>query len=92
MSVGLALVGRPQLAILDELTTGLDPHARRETWALIEGLRERGLTVVLVTHFMDEVERLCDRVAVIHAGPREGARHARRAQRRAPASRTPSWS
>ncbi len=68
LSVGLALVGRPQLAILDELTTGLDPHARRETWALIAGLREPGLTVLLVTHFMDEVERLCDRVAVIHAG------------------------
>jgi ABC-2 type transport system ATP-binding protein len=68
LSVGLALVGRPQLAILDELTTGLDPHARRETWSLIEGLREQGMTVLLVTHFMDEVERLCDRVAVIHQG------------------------
>jgi ABC-2 type transport system ATP-binding protein len=68
LSVGLALVGRPRVALLDELTTGLDPHARRETWALIAGLRERGLTVVLVTHFMDEVERLCDRVALIHGG------------------------
>ena len=68
LSVGLALVGRPEVAILDELTTGLDPHARRETWSLIEGLREQGLTVLLVTHFMDEVERLCDRVAVIHEG------------------------
>lgn len=68
LSVGLALVGRPQLAILDELTTGLDPHARRETWALIADLKQRGLTVLLVTHFMDEVERLCDRVALIHAG------------------------
>ena len=68
LSVGLALVGRPEVAILDELTTGLDPHARRETWSLIEGLREQGLTVLLVTHFMDEVERLCDRVAVIHQG------------------------
>jgi ABC-2 type transport system ATP-binding protein len=68
VSVGLALVGRPEVAVLDELTTGLDPHARRETWTLIEDLRERGLTVVLVTHFMDEVERLCDRVAVIHKG------------------------
>jgi ABC-2 type transport system ATP-binding protein len=68
LSVGLALVGRPEVAILDELTTGLDPHARRETWSLIEDLKDRGLTVLLVTHFMDEVERLCDRVAVIHKG------------------------
>ena len=68
LSVALALVGRPEIAVLDELTTGLDPHARRETWMLIEGLRERGLTVVLVSHFIDEVERLCDRVAVIHEG------------------------
>jgi ABC-2 type transport system ATP-binding protein len=68
LSVGLALVGRPQVAILDELTTGLDPHARRETWSLIGGLRDQGLTVLLVTHFMDEVERLCDRVALIHRG------------------------
>jgi len=66
VSVGLALVGRPEVAILDELTTGLDPHARRELWALIAGLE--GLTVVLVSHFMDEVERLCDRVAVMHQG------------------------
>jgi len=68
VSVGLALIGRPRIAVLDELTTGLDPHARRDVWALIERLKEDGLTVVLVTHFMDEVERLCDRVAVIHAG------------------------
>jgi len=68
VSVGLALVGRPQIAVLDELTTGLDPHARRDVWALIERLKDEGLTVVLVSHFMDEVERLCDRVAVIHRG------------------------
>jgi ABC-2 type transport system ATP-binding protein len=68
VSVGLALIGKPQVAVLDELTTGLDPHARREAWALIERLRDEGLTVVLVSHFMDEVERLCDRVAVIHHG------------------------
>lgn len=68
VSVGLALIGRPRIAVLDELTTGLDPHARRDVWALIERLKDEGLTVVLVTHFMDEVERLCDRVAVIHAG------------------------
>ena len=54
--------------MLDELTTGLDPQARRDTWALISGIRDRGVTVVLVTHFMEEAERLCDRVAVIDAG------------------------
>jgi ABC-2 type transport system ATP-binding protein len=68
LSIALALVGNPQVAILDELTTGLDPHARRETWELIEQMRDRGVTVVLVTHFMEEAERLCDRVALIDAG------------------------
>jgi ABC-2 type transport system ATP-binding protein len=68
LSIALALVGSPEVAILDELTTGLDPHARRETWDLIERIRDRGVTVVLVTHFMEEAERLCDRVAVINAG------------------------
>jgi ABC-2 type transport system ATP-binding protein len=66
--IALALVGNPEIVVLDELTTGLDPHVRRDTWALVQGLRDRGVTVVLVTHFMDEVERLCDRVAVIAAG------------------------
>jgi ABC-2 type transport system ATP-binding protein len=68
LSIALALVGSPQVAILDELTTGLDPQARRDTWELIEGVRARGVTIVLVTHFMEEAERLCDRVAVIDAG------------------------
>jgi ABC-2 type transport system ATP-binding protein len=68
LSIALALVGSPEVAILDELTTGLDPHARRETWDLIERIRDRGVTVVLVTHFMEEAERLCDRVAVVNAG------------------------
>src|SRR4029077_9593120 len=68
LSIALALVGGPEVAILDELTTGLDPHARRETWDLIEHVRNRGVTVVLVTHFMEEAERLCDRIAVIDAG------------------------
>ena len=54
--------------MLDELTTGLDPQARRDTWELIEGVRDRGVTIVLVTHFMEEAERLCDRVALIDAG------------------------
>jgi ABC-2 type transport system ATP-binding protein len=68
LSIALALVGNPEVAILDELTTGLDPHARRETWDFIEGIRERGVTVVLVTHFMEEAERLCDRIAVVDSG------------------------
>ncbi len=68
LSVALALVGNPEVAILDELTTGLDPEARREVWHLIRAVRARGVTVVLVTHFMDEAERLCDRLAVLKAG------------------------
>jgi ABC-2 type transport system ATP-binding protein len=68
LSIALALVGNPRLAILDELTTGLDPEARRETWGLIERMRDRGVTVILVTHFMDEAERLCDRLALINKG------------------------
>jgi ABC-2 type transport system ATP-binding protein len=68
LSIALALIGNPKVAILDELTTGLDPQARRETWSLIEGVRYRGVTIVLVTHFMDEAERLCDRVALIDSG------------------------
>ncbi|MEV5710724.1 ABC transporter ATP-binding protein [Actinoallomurus sp. NPDC052274] len=68
VSIALALVGNPQVAILDELTTGLDPQARRDTWQLIEDVRDRGVTIVLVTHFMEEAERLCDRLAVIDGG------------------------
>ena len=68
LSIALALIGSPQLAILDELTTGLDPGARRETWRLIESVRDSGVTVLLVTHFMEEAERLCDRVALLHRG------------------------
>ena len=68
LSLALALVGQPKIAILDEMTTGLDPQARRDTWELIEGVRDRGVTVVLVTHYMDEAERLCDRVALVDEG------------------------
>jgi ABC-2 type transport system ATP-binding protein len=68
VSIALAVVGNPKIAILDELTTGLDPEARRGTWALIERMRDRGVTVILVTHFMDEAETLCDRVALIDGG------------------------
>ena len=68
LSIALALVGNPRIAILDELTTGLDPQARRDTWDLIGAVRARGVTIVLVTHFMEEAERLCDRLALIDAG------------------------
>ena len=68
LSVALALIGRPKIAVLDEMTTGLDPQARRDTWELIEGVRDRGVTILLVTHFMEEAERLCDRVALIDNG------------------------
>lgn len=68
LSIALALIGNPEIAVLDELTTGLDPQARRDTWELIKSIRDRGVTIILVTHFMDEAERLCDRLALIEAG------------------------
>ncbi|UED87877.1 ABC transporter ATP-binding protein [Streptomyces profundus] len=66
--IALALLGDPRVVVLDELTTGLDPHARRATWELVEEIRDAGVTVVLVTHVMEEAQRLCDRVAVIDGG------------------------
>lgn len=68
LSIALALVGNPKVAILDELTTGLDPQARRDTWSLVERVRDTGVTILLVTHFMDEAERLSDRIAIIDGG------------------------
>jgi ABC-2 type transport system ATP-binding protein len=68
LSIALALIGQPRIAVLDELTTGLDPVARRDTWELIEGMRDRGVTILLVTHFMEEAERLSDRVALLDSG------------------------
>ena len=68
LSIALALIGRPRIAILDELTTGLDPVARRDAWQLIDDIRNQGVTIVLVTHFMDEAARLCDRVAIMRDG------------------------
>lgn len=68
LSIALALVGKPRVAVLDELTTGLDPRARRDTWELIEQVRAAGVTILLVTHFMDEAQRLCDRIAVFDRG------------------------
>jgi ABC-2 type transport system ATP-binding protein len=66
--IALALVNNPELVFLDEMTTGLDPAARRVAWDLIRAIRDRGTTVVLVTHFMDEAENLCDRVAIVDRG------------------------
>ncbi|MGW4358458.1 ABC transporter ATP-binding protein [Streptomyces californicus] len=66
--IALALIGDPEIVVLDELTTGLDPRARRDTWKLIEEIRDSGVTVLLVTHFMEEAQRLCDRIAVIDRG------------------------
>jgi ABC-2 type transport system ATP-binding protein len=68
LSLALALVGHPQIAILDELSTGLDPQARRDTWDVVRRVRERGVTILLVTHLMEEAERLCDRVVLVDAG------------------------
>ncbi|MDO5496058.1 MAG: ABC transporter ATP-binding protein [bacterium] len=68
LSIALALIGRPQIAFLDELTTGLDPAARREIWEYLKLLREEGVTMLLVTHFMEEAAYLCDRVAILGDG------------------------
>jgi ABC-2 type transport system ATP-binding protein len=68
LSIALALIGRPTIAVLDELTTGLDPQARRATWGLVEDVRARGVTILLVTHDMDEAQHLCDRVALVDSG------------------------
>src|SRR6516225_8982149 len=66
--IALALINDPELVFLDELTTGLDPQARRAIWDLVRGIRERGKTVFLTTHLMEEAQRLCDRVAIIEHG------------------------
>jgi ABC-2 type transport system ATP-binding protein len=68
LSLALALVGRPELIFLDEPTTGMDPQARRTTWDMLRELRDRGATLLLTTHFMDEAERLADRIAIIDHG------------------------
>jgi ABC-2 type transport system ATP-binding protein len=66
--IALALINDPEVVFLDELTTGLDPQARRAIWELVRGIRARGKTVFLTTHLMEEAERLCDRVAIIERG------------------------
>ncbi|MCL0049126.1 ABC transporter ATP-binding protein [Dehalococcoidia bacterium] len=68
LSIALALVNDPQVVFFDELTTGLDPQARRAMWGMVSSTREAGKTVILVTHFMEEAERLCDRVAIVDRG------------------------
>jgi ABC-2 type transport system ATP-binding protein len=68
LAVACALVGDPELLFLDEPTTGLDPQSRRQVWDIVNGFKRRGRTVVLTTHYMDEAERLCDRIAVVDRG------------------------
>ena len=68
LSVACALAGDPELLFLDEPTTGLDPQSRRQLWDLVERLRASGRSIVLTTHYMDEAERLCDRVAIVDHG------------------------
>ena len=68
LSIALALAGRPRVVILDELSTGLDPRARRQIWRTVEQLRADGVTVLLVSHAMEEIERLCDRIALLDGG------------------------
>ncbi len=68
LAVACALVGDPELLFLDEPTTGLDPQSRRQLWDIVHGLKSRGRSVLLTTHYMDEAEKLCDRVAVVDHG------------------------
>jgi ABC-2 type transport system ATP-binding protein len=68
LDLGLALVGDPELIFLDEPTTGFDPHARRQAWETLRSLRSLGKTILLTTHYLDEAERLADRVAVLRQG------------------------
>ncbi|HVF38263.1 MAG TPA: ABC transporter ATP-binding protein [Gemmatimonadaceae bacterium] len=68
LAIACALVGDPELLFLDEPTTGLDPQSRRQLWSLIENFRSTGRTIVLTTHYMEEAERLCDRVAIVDHG------------------------
>ena len=68
LSIACALAGEPDLLFLDEPTTGLDPQSRRQLWELLEAFRQQGGTILLTTHYMDEAEELCDRVAIVDHG------------------------
>lgn len=68
LDLACALIGRPRVLFLDEPTTGLDPESRRNVWSLLQGLRQQGVTMVLTTHYLEEAEELCDRIAIMHAG------------------------
>src|SRR6202030_1632324 len=68
LSIAIGLVNDPQVLFLDEPTTGLDPQARRNLWDLVRGIRAGGTTVIITTHYMDEAEVLCDRVAIMDSG------------------------
>lgn len=67
-SIATTLINQPKIIFLDEPTTGLDPQARRNLWELIKGIRDKGVTVIITTHYMDEAEQLCDRVAIMDEG------------------------
>lgn len=67
-SIATTLINQPRIVFLDEPSTGLDPKARRDLWALIRHVRDRGTTIILTTHYMDEAEQLCDRVAIMDSG------------------------
>ena len=81
LDVGVGLIGDPELLFLDEPTTGFDPSARHQAWDVVAGLRDLGKTIFLTTHYMDEAQRLADRVAIISAGPDRRRGPARRARR-----------
>ena len=67
-SIATTLINRPKIVFLDEPTTGLDPQARRNLWELIQDIRSKGATVIITTHYMDEAEQLCDRIAIMDEG------------------------